>query len=260
MIFNLGFGKPGNGLTFEVIASAAQPSEVREKTIWVCADVAMTDWVFSPIAPEGVAGRVWIQTGSSSPAGFNAMEQNGILIYPTSCWQFVAGAWIPRTAKSFLNGTWVDWYTYLYNHGEENTALTGGWTTIGRAIGQNNYYTAPSLTKNADSMIVETTDGSGSGMAYAAQPIDLTGYKTLTFKGMGETNDDQENATMLGVWSTLEGYYNSEALAAWVTLIGVTSEISVDVSALNGKFYIGFGIHKNASTVTKVTVEEVYLS
>lgn len=73
-------------------------------------------------------GTVWITTGKSSTAPFNALKKNNITVYPISAKQYVNGAWVDKTAKIYQSGAWVDWWDgQLYENGNQFTSITGGW-------------------------------------------------------------------------------------------------------------------------------------
>ena len=115
-------------------------------------------------------GMVWISTGTSSPTAFNALEKNGITVYPISAKQYVSGAWVDKTAKTYQNSEWVDWITYYYKNGTTYDDMTGGYT-----------YNS-NTTMEADN-IKMYTDGDGS-YAYATtnNKIDISGISTLSMK------------------------------------------------------------------------------
>lgn len=173
-----GFGGGGGAaLNFKVIGNP-QPETPPENTIWVNTDTKITGYVFAAAAPSNpVEGMVWILTGVSSPVEFNPLKKNIIMVYPMSAQQYVGGAWVDKTAKTWKGNAWTDWATWLYDSGNEFTDLTGGWelkTT-------SKEYTATSgsvLTKNDDSMYVKNVTN-GSRRAVSVNKIDLTPYKEI---------------------------------------------------------------------------------
>ena len=72
----------GAGLNFKVIGNP-QPEKAMENTIWVDTDTAITGWDFSSAQPEGTEGLVWFQTGTASPAEFNALKKNCLNVEET---------------------------------------------------------------------------------------------------------------------------------------------------------------------------------
>lgn len=106
-------------LNFNVVGGATQPTNPAENTIWVNTDTEITGWIFSATQPAtATEGMVWISVGASSPAAFNALNTNGVMVYPISAKQYLSGEWVSKTAKSYQNGEWVDWITYLFKEGD----------------------------------------------------------------------------------------------------------------------------------------------
>lgn len=126
------FGSPimggGSDLNFKVIAVASEsalPSSAAENTIAVITTTPITSYVFSSTAPSSPAeGMVWFATGTTSTVGFNAIKKNGLWVYPTGCQQYVSGAWVSKTAKTYNSGAWVDWDIVLYADGKQYVPWT----------------------------------------------------------------------------------------------------------------------------------------
>ena len=116
MIFNMSGGGGGVGLNFKIVGNP-QPAEAKENTIWIDTDEEITGWHFGTIEPENpTPGMVWIYTGTTSSAKFNAVKKNSIMVYPLSAKQLIGGAWESVTSQSSHDGQWVDWMMYLIKH------------------------------------------------------------------------------------------------------------------------------------------------
>lgn len=125
MIFNMVGG--GAALNFKIIGGAVQPDNPAENTIWVNTNAEITDWTFAATEPAAAEGMVWIKTGSASPVAFNALKK-GIVVYPVNVKQYVSGAWVTKEAVSYQNGAWKNWIVYLFDNGNQNESITGGWS------------------------------------------------------------------------------------------------------------------------------------
>lgn len=126
MIYNM-TGGGGGGLNFKVVGGTVQPTSPSENMIWVNTSVAITSWVFSTTAPTSpAAGMVWFSTGPISSVAFNAVKKNGIWVYPTGCQQYVSGAWVTKTAKTYQSSAWKDWQLTLYKAGTKRVKFTDG--------------------------------------------------------------------------------------------------------------------------------------
>lgn len=257
MIFNMVGG--GAALNYKIVEGTTEPSNPSENTIWVNTDIAITDYVFSTSQPEGIEGRVWIIVGTSSAVEFNALKKNAIQIYPTSMRQYVSGSWVPKIAKTYQNGTWVDWWDgVLYEPG-----MTEGLTALAWESASDQTARTPKISYGSDSvtLTMDTDDtglGGRTGVAYF-DPVDLTPYKTLSINfTMSGTCTDSSTSNGLFVWESVgNGYYSSAAARAIFTS-GDTSK-SIDVSTLEGMFYIGVGLRRHEDT-KKITVKSIRLS
>ena len=221
----------GVQLNFEVVGGTTEPSNPTENMIWVNTDVEIANYVFSVTQPTGYAGMVWIFTGTFSNASFNSLSENCIQIYPISAKQYVDDAWVTVTAKIYQNGSWNGlWDGSLYDHGNEYEDITGGWVF------------RPQLSSNASGVTVQMQENQMymydsyqyKALATTYQPIDLTEFNTLHIEGYFPENYDV-------------GYYfihpnednlNNAPMGGWLWPTD-----SLDISAINGKYYISIGTY-----------------
>lgn len=239
------------GLNFKVVGGLTQPSDPKENTIWVLTDEKITGYAFSAEAPDLIEGCVWFQTAASSGVGFNALKNNTVMVYPTTAKQCVGGAWVDVTAKTYQNGSWVDWWNgQLYDSGNEYERMTGGW--VGIPMGYNSeYITAkdPTITRNADSMVFSMPDGGGAVIG-PKKKIDLTNYSTLVFDGKFTGASDTASLCNLRVWSELGTYSTDNVIASKSITANTDGEITLDVSGISGPCYVGFALWTSLVTVT----------
>ena len=244
---NLGGGS--GGLNFKVVGGTSEPSSPKENIIWVNTSNTITDWVFSATQPSAKSGRVWISTGTSSNIEFNALKKNGIQVYPISAKQYVSGAWVYKTAKSYQGGKWVDWWNgELYDYGNEWERKTGGWY-----ISQN---TSCTLNKNADSMVFHSdgvSDYSHIAMNYGADvPYnDFTKVHILISKFVA-MNESNSNISIVFKEKT-----SNSANIAKVEKIG---SINTDtIMTLNiptaSKKTLCVGVYRGTATIKKIWME-----
>nr|DAE37835.1 MAG TPA: hypothetical protein [Caudoviricetes sp.] len=130
-------GGGGSALNFKVIAVSSElllPATAKENTIAVITTTPITSYVFSSTAPTSpTEGMVWFATGTASTGGFNAIKRNGLWVYPTGCQQYVSGAWVSKTAKTYQSGKWTEWrlaVKQLYWNGDKCENVTGGWNYV----------------------------------------------------------------------------------------------------------------------------------
>jgi hypothetical protein len=242
----------GASLNFKVIGNP-QPETAKDNTIWVDTDVKITSWVFSATQPETAEeGVVWFTTGTSSTAPFNALKKNGIMVYPLTAQQYVSGAWVDKTAKSYQNGALVDWWNgELYDTGNEYETFTGGWTATALS-------STTQVTKDTTSMTIKTDYGDDA--LYCSKKIDLTHFKKLVVDSKNGTTtssaEHRDGRTKVCVWSAIDGDGSSNRVAYVDYPAKHDGELELDVSALTGEYYVGIF----AGKYYYVTVRKVKLS
>lgn len=254
-------GGGGAGLNFKIVNGTTQPASPGENMIWVNTPTEITGYVFSATQPESpTAGTVWISTGASSPVAFNAMKKNGLWVYPQSCYQYINNTWTTKTAKTYQDGTWVDWVAYLYATGNEYASLTGGWSGVCAGFGQAGGI-MPTVTKGATSITAEVTTMYTSGQLITANSIDLSNYNTLSFNvaalvAGGESENDY--CPWVGVFSQKGGSYDKTAIAKAFAM--TTGIIDVDISNVTAG-YVGVGLYYNNNVgKSSITLSAVYCS
>lgn len=250
-----------NPLAFKVIAyateeerSAATP---KENTVGIITADKITSWAFAVTEPEAPEeGMVWFVTDKYSSGSFNALKKNDLQICPVFARQYIGGAWVEKSAKSWLDGSWVDWARYLYNNGDEINDLTGGW-------GYNKYHSSATLERKSDCIIAKTYHAQGShlalGFVRTNKPIDLTDIQTISIEATVST--DSGISTFIAVLSAdSNNAYDNAAVKASMPATAEKKVFSADVSQLTGKYYVGFGHnHGGNNAAVTVTMYECYL-
>lgn len=164
----------GTSLNFKVIPNP-MPSTAKENTIWVDTD-KINNYYFSAEQPENmVEYDVWFPVGTSSSVAFSATKKNPIMIYPLSAKQYIGGALVNKTAKSYQNGAFVDWW--------DGSILVDGKDYVNGFTIAENYGT---VTIGADITIardVNADDPNGGNITYvnANNPIDIKPFNSLKF-------------------------------------------------------------------------------
>ena len=239
MIYVLGGG--GAGLNFKVVGGTSQPTNPRENTIWVNTSTTITDWVFSATQPESATGRVWISVGTSSTVEFNALKKNEIQVYPFAAKQYVSGAWKNVTAKSYQNGAWRDWWDgYLYDYGDKNESITGGW--VGTSSAQ--------ITFNSTNMSLYS---SGNSKVYTKNKINLSDAKQIKFEGTLAASSTPSYRSLCVFADTPSSNDYSNLVAYYNTAVN-NSTCQLDVSSLPGSYPVGFAVRDETTTVKSLKV------
>lgn len=255
---NAGAGGSG-GVNFKVVGGTTEPASPKENTIWVNTSVTIPSWAFSATEPESpVAGMVWISTGISSVVEFNALKKNAIQVYPISAKQYVDGQWVNVEAKIYQNGEWIQWstlVTYLYNNGDSCTENGGEWVAEGVALESGTNKVVPTLTEG-DSTLTMSIKSSGGGIVRKNEKIDLTGFDTLSVTGDFSVGSSSAWLVIV-VWTSIGTYsYQNRAASNGIGTSGNNATYTIDVSELEGEYYIGFSIY---GTVSKLVLREMSL-
>lgn len=187
-------------------------------------------------------GTVWIQTGTTSPVAMDVLKKNGIMVYPLSAKQYVGGAWVDKEAKSYQDGQWVAWVTYLYNKGDECTSITGGWGMV--AEGTN-----CSVVKNATSITLNANAGNGI-MAVPENKVNLTNIKTLAINITDAVANNAVISVSLRVMSTkstsatpVSQLTMSKNATAGELASDLVGRYTLNVSDLNDSYYVGLFVY-----------------
>ena len=202
-------------------------------------------------------GTVWILTGTSSAAEFNALKKNSITVYPISAKQYVSGAWVTKTAKSYQDGAWTEWWNgVLFENADQYEDITGGWV-------KGYSYGNAGTTATIDDTGIKLSTVSGSQITVeTAKKVKLSGYSTL-----------HANATVTSRTSSSANYLwlacpesSGMALVDNTSILTKTStkvsalgefELSLDVSAVDGECFVAFGASVGGMgvTVNKIWLE-----
>nr|DAI53656.1 MAG TPA: hypothetical protein [Caudoviricetes sp.] len=249
----------GAGLNFRVKAYASEltlPATEVSNTIAVLTDETISKWALAADEPETPEeGMVWIQTGAAASVPINALKKNVLMIYPTGCKQYVSGAWVIKQAKTYINGAWTDWYTYLLSEGVTLAAL-GSWTNKAQCS-----FTGGKIVCSA--AIDSETEGLGGWCFPTA--LDVTNFKTLYIKlQITETQSagmSTSRPLMIGFFDSIAfaNYNNQKGHAKATTQLagkaGAEQTASVSLEALTGSYYLA-----GLSMLGKYSVSEMYLA
>ena len=249
------FRGAADGLNHKVVGGTEQPISPAENTVWVNTDTAINGYAFSADEPASpVEGMIWFETGVDAPAPINIDKKNTVMLYPTGCKQYISGAWVKKQATTYQNGAWVDWVTYLYNTGDERTAITGGWKGVNNYSGEG--YTKGTLTKNTSSITLATAASLPSAItAQTTKKISLSGFSELKINVTNFTCDASG-----GAWI---GIFSANA-AQPVAELSITSKgtKSLDISEYSsGTYYVEVECYaeSTASKACTLTFDRIWL-
>lgn len=236
MIINMTGSAPA--LNFKVVGGTAAPENPKENTNWAITDVPITGWALSFAEPsEPEEGMMWIVTGTSSKVAFNALKKNTLMVYPTTCKQFVNGAWNNVTAKSYIGGEWVDWLAYLFI---ENGGQQVPW--VFKALNTK----VSNVSEKNGAIVFEYSAVDNSYLAAGTEdPEDLSGFTKLCFDLEVRTNFTSGGGEFtIGVTSEqVNAEYNNTFIASEKPAAdSVRKTIKVDVSGITSGYVSAYGI------------------
>lgn len=250
-------------LSFEVVGNP-QPAEPKGNTIWVDTDVEITGWDFSAAEPVNpVEGMVWFSVGTASTVAFNALKENSVMVYPLSAQQYSGGVWVGKTAKSWMDDQWADWFVWngqLYQNGNEFTNETGGWYAANE--GSLTESTIASIARNEDNMVLTVTGGRKSAMLTSRKPIDLTDFDLVTFEGLlhpGTATTDKVAYGYLYAYKDNGGTLTNAARAD-IKASKTAGTVTLNVSGLSGEHYICPYMYTYDSTNPYLQMDSLLLS
>ena len=140
---------------------------------------------------------------------------------------------------------------YLRNGIDDCDADTGGWISEARAWGENVPGAgAPIVDKSNTKWIVLTQNYAKGGLYRTVNKIDLSQYNTLVVELSVNATDSHPEYFTFGIWSELGTYYRYNMAAYWNPTSNIGSTvINIDISKLNGSYYVGYGLYNNNLTV-----------
>lgn len=235
MIINMTGSAPA--LNFKVRGGATAPDNPKGNTIWVYTDDKITGWALSFETPaEPYEGMVWIVPGTSSKVAFNALKKNTLMVYPVACKQFVNDAWNNVTAKSYIDGEWVEWRDYLFI---ENVGQQVPW--VFKAMNAKG-----KVSEKNGAIVFEYTTVDNNYMAAGTEnPEDLSGFTKLCFDLEVRTNYTSGGGEFtIGVTSKqVNAEYNNTFIASEKPAAdSVRKTIKVDVSGITSGYVAAYGI------------------
>ncbi len=227
----------GAPLNFVVVGGTSAPARPRENTIWVDTDMTVTLWHFGADEPDAVEGTVWIQTGTSSEAPFNALKKNSVMVYPIAAKVYDGTQFSLADASIYQDGEWKQispaWDGVLFDAGDQCESVTGGWVNASGDTLTASFYSSNSF----------------SDPIHTEKMIDLTDFDTLY---VTYTNVAVE--AHFGVTKTRDLKVGTDYAASEEASVGT---VALDVSGLTGEYYVtlvaGAEYHQTcAFTATKV--------
>lgn len=227
-IFNLGGGGAGAALNITAYATLGnRPASAAAGAIAVITSQAIGAVKASGTAPTGPAsGDVWVWTGGISLAPFAIGDQ--IVLFPRVVYQWSGSAWVLRVSYVYSGTAWVEMTLSVYDYGAELLSVMSQ-----KNFGGNNYSFVTFTKQSGAVYVVRTNTGDWGYRCFMTDTaIDLTDITSvrMTFT----------KSSLMKFRLFISGTNTSYVEVAYVEgATGTQITASINVSALNGLYYLG---------------------
>lgn len=273
MIINMIGGGGGGDSGLKVVGGITEPSNPKENMVWVITDIDVESVVCSFNKPmEPVDGMVWVSGPLSFSTEVNLSEKKPTCVYIRKCYQYRFDTekdrydFIEIEGKIYRDGDWrtLDNYS-LCVFGVDQQQTTGGFISVGKqaASNSNTAKREPDVKFEEGAIIVSNSaelisDVSGAGIFHTKEAMDLTDFKTIVIEGEFYRGGNTERNLALLTWTRLtDTYYydlSSTIRPAVKNISTGSTTVSLDVTSVNTKCYIGIGL-----TASWVKITNMYL-
>ena len=173
--------------------------------------------------------------------------------------QYNGTAWETVNAFQYTDGAWST-MVYLLNGIDECKPVTGGWKAI--AIRRDSGWTeseklAPTITKvDGGIRVSQSASGYNCGAYHTVNKIDVSGYDVLRIQG-GVT---AMRAAEIRLVSAIGPYTGSNTVIYKSLPSSGAIDLTLDVSALDGDYYVLFDTSTDNEKATIFTLTKIWLS
>ena len=238
-------------INFQIIGGTTQPENPKENTLWVDTSEAITGWTFRTDEPnDPVEGMVWLEHQHVGTE-FNAITENSIYVKLAAVFQYKDGSWENRDAEIYQNGEWsVVWNRCLFDAGNQFSAITGGWLQDPEVTMYSGYSNTGSAIIT-DCMTTSTVNGKNQCASFkTGNKINLHNVDLLCINVESYTTEIVFVIHETGIGDVV----GSAVLAQFIKQTGV---VNIDVSSLDGSYYIIIGAHNGRGySINKVWLEK----
>lgn len=254
MIFNVTSGS-GGGLSVRLVGGTTQPTNPREGTIWVSTSAVNPDYIGAETAPGSPAsGLVWVQLGSDG-VSLPVDKKGTLAITLSNCAIWSGSSWSNADAWVYTGGKWVQFSEqryYLIKNGVI-VAPSAGWGGRATSDGSDNYTEskAPTISNVSGGLKIYVSGKQYIRSLYATNAqIDITKYNKLCAQ--------LADISGYGTYGVAKSYNLSFSNGGFAAKMGIADTGYVDLSALNGNFYIAV-MNGSSNYSAGVTVKNMWL-
>lgn len=261
----LNFKSGGTNLNFKIIvvASTTEMNAIispKANTIAVISPMplpASAQYVISSPSTTGMAsvidiGGGWIQTAENNTHVFNALKRGGIYQSVSAVVQRIDANYTTVTRDAYIYKAGIGWVQvsfariYLFNSGDKNASVTGGYTFI-----QGTGYAADITSASYLGVQVAVSTGqAGAGSLSPVNMIDLTNMSYLYVTGWRVVATGGNTTVRVGFATTRT--FSVFSPDTWVTYATLSSSspttYTIDVRSLTGSYYFVLAAGESVST------------
>jgi hypothetical protein len=269
------FKQGGAGLNFKIVSGTTQPASPRENTIWVNTSIAIAEYAIAAENPwlddsdTVPTGALWIKTGDSGTAAqFDLLKKNSIYLCPQVCFVYDGSAFVSAPGRMYKDGQWNDFIKsplYIYNQGESDTVFQQ------YSIGENYKNSQTDYNGTTCWRMVSRASKNVTVALRTKEKTDLSGYtglKALVYSssGYGEATKGTPNMSLF-ITDEPSQQLNTDNSAFRSVIANTTlyssvpawTEMSLDISDVNGIYYAGAGIGNKTAGAAQMYVKSLWL-
>lgn len=251
-------GNSGTATTniITITSETELPSSPKDGTIAILTNTPVGKIYAQTATPESPSvGDLWfIPSGTANVVYISEKEAYGVKTVK----QYNGTTWEAVNAFQYSEGVWST-LVYLLNGSDECEAFTGGWKAI--AIRRADDWTtsemqAPTVTKIEGGItLTQSASGYKSGAYHTTNKIDVSKYDVLRIQG-------DMNIKCYGqvrLVSAIGTYSESNTVLVKELPGSGIIDLMLDVSTLDGDYYILFDIATNGNSSTIFTLTKIWM-
>ena len=226
----------------------------KDNVLGIITNIPVSGWHVSAVEPINFKqGTVWIMTSTNNYSTFKLLKDQDVYIHPESVSQYIDGVWQGLAAKMYSNNQWHDfWNGQLYNEGNEYSGITGGWLLT---QGHSSYRLASEYSFKDENCLRYHIVGSTSAAFITEKPIDISKFSTLNINCLNGSNGTSPRIGLMNTKFSNDFYTNMPYYKSLVN----SGTVSLDVSAVQGKYYVCVADYSSGSTVYIVNIPKIWL-
>ena len=255
---NAGGGSGGGGIELTILPRLTRPERPSVNTLWVETAEQVTDYIFSAVEPESPEnGLLWITlTNEGTSEVISPVDKEWVVMRVSGAKLRVNGEWVFLASYIYRDGAWRSFTDsesgyFLFKDGEQYSDITGGWASFPYSAGSGYSPQTLSIDTSNNGLSITMSGSPRSSFIGTNNKIDLTDYTTLEME-FSEALCSVSGGGALQVTIYSDKGHTKAATGDIIATNGtVTLSRSIDVSSLNGEYYVGFfvWIWNNSCTI-----------